>query len=927
MRVVESTTDKPDLVGRDREIAVIAAAMDDARRGRGRAVLIEGEAGAGKTSLLGHAVSSVSGFVVYRSAAHEIDRDRPFGVIVDALRVSNVGRDEERRSIAGLLRSGGVKGFDDALRYRVVEDIVALVERQSLVRPVLVALDDLHWADDPTVVVLHHLARRIGDLPVCVLATRRPPKAGAADELEEMLRDPRAQVLRLGPLDEASVIQLAVRVLGMEPAVGLRAVLAKAGGNPFFITELLAVLRDERAVHVGGPAAEVSVVDARPELRMVILRRLSGLSPTAVAMLRMAAILGTTFGARDLAIGLGQSPTELLEPLREALAAGVLRAEDDRLAFRHDLVRTALYGDVPASVRQALHLQVAHALAGSGARPSQTAPHFAIGAAFGDDVAIGALRAGAAEVEWSEPRTADMWLQKAGELMSQSDDRIDQIVLERCALLLRMGHAKEIERLATERLRHPQPRDRHVALVKALAAAFDQQDRCLEAAAISEKESSSLELDDVNRIRLAADGVEYRGHMERVAAGQAARQVLDRALEVRDDVAIRSVLAALYHAAMWSGDFAEAVGLGEELAKYPVDGTPIVVTVGVIGGALARAGRVAEALTALRSEMNALESYRDVRPMALVLTELALVELAVGQWDEALTDGEAALDLATEFHQEVRHDEAAALVAMLATRRGDHERAGRLLSSLISSRQFVAALASARHAAAAGEVVGALGILRDAWSLAASTGRISDQPRYAPDLVRLELSVGEASLAEAVATEVERIALATDVEPFRITALICRGLADAKPEPLLEAAKRALAAGLLDEQAAALEDAGRMLLPAGRAAEAAAALQEALAYYESVGASYDQRRVEGLLRSLGVRRGRRGSRTRATHGWDSLTETERSVVSHAAEGLTNAEIGARLFISGRTVERHLTHIYSKLGVNSRVELTRIAATR
>jgi DNA-binding CsgD family transcriptional regulator len=129
------------------------------------------------------------------------------------------------------------------------------------------------------------------------------------------------------------------------------------------------------------------------------------------------------------------------------------------------------------------------------------------------------------------------------------------------------------------------------------------------------------------------------------------------------------------------------------------------------------------------------------------------------------------------------------------------------------------------------------------------------------------------------------------------------------------------------ERALASEDAATALQEEGRTDEAVGLLGEAVEVYEHLGAVRDIARVDAALRSLGVRRGRRGSRRRPTTGWDSLTPTEREVVRLAVEGLTNAQIGERLFVSRRTVETHLSHVFGKVGVSSRVQLAAEASRR
>jgi DNA-binding CsgD family transcriptional regulator len=914
------------IVGRDDVLRFIGEQVADARRGQGRVVIVEGEAGSGKTTVLSEAVRQATGFQALTATAREIDRDRPFGVISDALGLAGKAHDVGRDSIARAIRSGMELGFDETLRYRIVEGVVSLTEREAISRPVLLALDDMHWADDPTNLVLNHLGRRLPHLPVCAVVARRPPQGPGGDPFEALGADSNVARVVLEPLSDEEVSQLCERVIGAAPAQGLRTVLAKAGGNPFFVNELLAALREDRSIDIRGTTADVAVVDIKPELRMVILRRLGGLTAGALNVLRMASVLGTTFSAADLAVALAQRASDLVEPLAEAIGNGVLRADDDRLTFRHDLVRTALYGDIPASVRAALHLQIAHALRDAGASAVRCAPHFASGAAFADDAAIDGLRSAADEVATTEPRTALAWLARAQALARPSDERHDAIADSMCAVLIQLGDGPATERLARSTLARPQPPRRRASLIRSLAAGIDSQDRCLEASQVSAAESRAEDLDEVERVRFAAEAIETRSHVERTTSDPDARAVLQQAERIGDSVAIRWVLAALYHSAMWRGDYREALALGLRF-KETGDSDRNPSTGAMLGRALAHVDTADRALDALRHGVRELEARGDIRPVGLMLTEIATLEAEKGLWSEAVSDAEAALELALEYRQDVRHDEAAALLATLAIRRDEVDRAVRLLGSLRGARRFVAASADAMLAEALGDGAKALATLREAWRLAAETGRASDLPRYAPDLVRLEVGAGEFARASTIDDELEHIAAQRDIDSITFAARRVRGIAKADAAAALEAVDIARRIGLVDRLALASEDAAATLFKAGRAADAGSLMRDAAAYYESVGATRDLRRAELALRGFGMRRGKRGPRQRAKSGWESLSETERRVVDLAGAGLTNAEIGARLFISGRTVERHLTHIYAKVGVSSRVELATYSASQ
>ena len=212
-----------------------------------------------------------------------------------------------------------------------------------------------------------------------------------------------------------------------------------------------------------------------------------------------------------------------------------------------------------------------------------------------------------------------------------------------------------------------------------------------------------------------------------------------------------------------------------------------------------------------------------------------------------------------------------------------------------------------------------LDVLETAW-----TGPLLRIPprlvRIGPDLVRLAAGAGRPELARAVVGAVDEAAAGSPVATWRAAAPWCRGLLPGDADARMEAVAADRRAPRPVEGARASEDAAAALSSVGRGEEATTLLRDALGVYERVGAFMDLTRAEAALRGLGVRRGRRGARRRPSRGWESLTPTELEVVRLVTQGLTNVEIGRRLFISRRTVETHLSHIFAKLDVSSRVQL-------
>lgn len=186
--------------------------------------------------------------------------------------------------------------------------------------------------------------------------------------------------------------------------------------------------------------------------------------------------------------------------------------------------------------------------------------------------------------------------------------------------------------------------------------------------------------------------------------------------------------------------------------------------------------------------------------------------------------------------------------------------------------------------------------------------------------MRLTVAAGDLGPAESVVAELETLATRAQVPTAEGVALRCRGLLESDVEILVASVQAYRKGPRPFERALACEDAAIALARRGRLDAARSFFNEALDAYESLGALRPIGRIEAALREFGVRRGRRGSRRRPAFGWESLTRTESRVVELVAEGMTNRAIGERLFISPRTVETHVAHLFAKLALSSRTEL-------
>src|SRR6516164_255109 len=445
----------PRICGREAEIQALGEALDRVAAGGPAVVLVEGEAGIGKTRLLARALEDAAGrgMRVAAGRAEELERTRPFGVLAAALRCARSSPDPRRAAIAGLLAGPGVGELgpitvtsDPGLRFRVVDALTDLAEELVLSGPLVLGLDDLQWADPSSLLTVGVLARRLAGLPVGVIGCLRPfPRGAELDRLAEALEAAGARHLVLHPLTGEAVTGLVAQAVAAEPGPRLLAEVAGAAGNPLFISELLAALAQEEAITTVGGRAEVAQTVLPPTLRLTILRRVSFLPEPTLQALRAASILGSGFSLTDLATVTGRTAVDLSVVLAEAIRARVLEDDGARLRFRHELIRDAIYQDLAGSVRRALHREAGQRLAQSGAPALQVAEHLARGAAAGDTEAVTWLARAARQAAPRSPEVAADLLGRAAGLMTPTDPGRDGLLAEQASSLMWAGRIGDAE--------------------------------------------------------------------------------------------------------------------------------------------------------------------------------------------------------------------------------------------------------------------------------------------------------------------------------------------------------------------------------------------------------------------------------------------------------------------------------------------------
>ena len=359
------------LVGREGELDRLTHYVNELVTGCGRAVLVEGEPGIGKSALLKAVCDDAQrlGCRVVWAAADELGQVFALLPLIEALGRSDPGW---RSDIQGILRNGqqSPSGGADVM-VAATERVLATVDELCGLSPVVLVVDDLQWADAATVMVWGRLARAVHQLPLLLLgASRGVPRRDDLVALHGMVQ--RGDILRLTGLSEPAVRELVGAVCGGRPGTRLLRLAAGAAGNSLYLRELLAALSHNDGL-VRGSEEDVEIADiAVPAtLGEAIGDRLRFLTTPVRDILRAAALLGVEFSVADLSVVSGRAVTELLPALQEARAAGILTDTQEVLAFRHPLIRAALYEELPVPVRRAWHRDAAQALARAGSPPER----------------------------------------------------------------------------------------------------------------------------------------------------------------------------------------------------------------------------------------------------------------------------------------------------------------------------------------------------------------------------------------------------------------------------------------------------------------------------------------------------------------------------------------------------------------------------
>jgi DNA-binding CsgD family transcriptional regulator len=949
------------LVGRERELELLQRAIAVACEGSTQLMAVTGEPGIGKTRLLGELVheADARGCLVLEGRAAEFERELPFGVLVDAcdeylesldaLTAERLAGDGlgELATVFPSLRSLAPHAVQVALvheRFRAHRAVRELLERLAKRQPLVLALDDLHWADPASIELVSHLMRRPPRAGVLVAAAYRSGQA--PPPLERAVRSAIAEQglerIDLVPLSAGEAERLVESLDRSQRELLYR----ESGGNPFYIEQIARALRTRQRE---GDAAAGAASGAPAAVIAAISQELDQLSAQARTLARAAAVAGDPFELDVAAAAAGVRESEALSALDELFASGLARATHvpRRFRFRHPLVRQAVYESCGAGWLIGAHARAASACRDRGASPAERAHHVEAAAGPGDQEAIALLSDAARAVASRAPATAARWYEAALRLLpaSSPDDGRRFALLEAfgtslgAAGRLADSHAVLLQALglvpatALERrlpllatcvsIEHVM--GRHVAARERLVSALADVPAGSPAAARLQIELAATNIYDGDSERMrdeAATALRAATEVGDAALQLSARAVVAHGARRRDrideacaeleraaadcagladeelaevDPMLFVALGSLSRSLERFEEADEMLARGIEVARSRGHGHSLVPLLGARAATLAALGRVADAVALSDDALDAARLSGSSLGEMMTLRGRSWTAYLAGDMPGAIASGEQSQKLIDA----VDHSHLSASVplgltaALLET--GSEQRARELivgaeLARIAVGERCLCYELLVRAALALGQPDEARDWAERSKAAAAESG--------------LPVSSGYARRAEAAV-------------------LLAAGDATGAAAAALEATDAAEGAGARIDAARGRILAGRALAVAGDRSRAIAELEQAELVLAGCGAERFRAEAVRELRRLGRRSSPRSRPGRPdTTGVDSLSGRELELALLIVERKTNAQIAAELFLSEKTVESHLRNIFHKLGVSSRVDVAR-----
>jgi DNA-binding CsgD family transcriptional regulator len=900
-----------DLFGRTEERRTIDLALEGARSGRSCVLVLAGEPGIGKSTLLAYAAEQAAGMRVLRAAGVESEVELPFAGLHQLLWPVLQHVEVLAAPQASALR--GAFGLETAPgdRFLVAVALLTLLAEVAEERPLLVLVDDVHWLDAPSAEALAFAARRLGAEAIVMLFAVRngEPRHVAASGLPH---------LALAGLDgEAASLLLRAGADGIAPAVRDR-LLAETAGNPLALVELPGTLVPDQLAGRRPLPAELPLT---ARLQQAYVHRLRDLPDDTRRLLLVAAAeesadLGVVLAA---AAALGVGP----EALAGAEQARLLDVTQQEIRFRHPLVRSAVYQDAGLGDRLAVHRALAGVLVGEE-RQDRRVWHLAAATVGPDEAVAAALEASAARAEVrSGPETAMSALERAATLSESA-----------AARARRLARAADNANSAGRRTRA----ETLVAQARGLTDDPAVLAQLARAQGIAEAEHATAETCVRTTLRgagLITTLLPERAALMIAAAARTAWQEDDLG---RLDGARRSLAAVpgpadapyLQLARSCLGPSlrdgaATAPGIFDPAQRWleSTGAAPWAFPTGFLADLL---GEEQAGYRLYRDLAAAVRSRGAPGDLIIALLSLGMIELVLGNWSSALADVTEAVDLARDVGYTRQVGRPLAVLGRIRGLRGEAEACRAAAGEALRTTEGLGIGVVAAQAAWAvgmlelgqGRPEEALEQLVTIAGPGAWPGRSFIALRAAGDLVEAAVRADRRDLAAEVTDAFERWAGSDGPAWTRVISLRCRGLlaGDDTAGELFEAALYVDGAARRPFELARTQlEYGQWLRRARRRRDSRVQLRTALQTFDRLGAAAWAERARAELRASGET-----IRRHDPSAIDQLTPQELQIARMAASGLTNREIGAQLFVSARTVGSHLYSVFPKLGVTSRAEL-------
>ncbi|HEX4720295.1 MAG TPA: AAA family ATPase [Thermoleophilaceae bacterium] len=904
------------LIGRAQEQALLTSLLDEVAT-RGQALVLRGEPGIGKSRLLSEATRAAHerGMTVLAAAGVQSEAHLPFAGLHQLLRpVRELARDLPPIQRHALDAAFGLTDQIALEHYRIAMAALDLVSEVATDAPVVLVVEDAHWLDPPTADALAFVARRIESDPVLLLAATR-------DGYPSALADAGLPELRLSGLDHTMATGLLEAAApGLPPAARSR-VLREAAGNPLALLELPAVLgqhEDEPSAPGGLPLTE--------RLERAFAARVSELPDATRLVLLVAALSDSDSSSEILQAASAVAGTPLnLDAAEPAVEAALIDLDINSIRFRHPLMRSAVRQSAGGQQRRRVHEALAAMLDDDPDRrvwhraALMSGTHEELASEL-EEAGLRARRRGAIDV-------AVTALRRAVELSAPSHRArrmfaTAQLAYERGRPDITAAMLREIERLDLEPLQIARARFISELLD---ARALADCSRVASLIATAEEAGTAGDRDLYHNLLWVAAARTWWSS----PPPDARQLVVDAADRAGMPTAADARLVSIH---AYADPHANAAKVLDCLCAAADSGVTGAEAAGYLASAGMVTGAFYDSLTFCTTAIESARAEGRLGGLPRLLATQAILAVRLPNWDIAIPAAEEARRLATELGQPVWLATAETAIAMIGAVRGDPAATERATAS---AEQIALPLGATHIVALAqfGPILSALvhGRNDEALRLAERLFDPSDPANHLHfacmaigDLAEAAAHAGGAQAARERLAEVETIVGDAPAEWIAINIRHARALLAADDDEAAMRFEEALGADL-DRWPFWR---GRLLLAHGRwlrrrrhVMESRAPLREARDIFDAIGASNwgDQARSE--LRASGER-----SRRRVPEARDQLTAQELQIAQLAADGLSNREIGQRLYLSHRTVSTHLYRVFPKLGITARGELSAALAS-